>query len=102
MTQVPFAEDHNVVKTRSDDSFRISVLPWRARRDLAVADAHRTHTTDEGPTVGTIPIPNEIMRYISPTVSLGELPGDPLRVRMGGHAQPHQLSTAMLENQKSI
>src|SRR4051794_29382465 len=100
MTQVPFAEDHNMVKAispdRPDDPLCISVLPRRMRRDRAVADPHGTHATDEGWAVGTISIANEITRYISPAVSLGQLPGDPFRGRMGSHAQPHQLSTAML------
>src|SRR5262245_51219683 len=98
MTQMPFAEDNNMVKTippdRSDDPLRISVLPWRASRDRAVADAHGTHTTDERWAVGTIAVTNEITWYLSPCASLGELPSNPFRIRMGGHTQPQQLSTA--------
>src|SRR5262245_29590257 len=106
MTQVPFAEDQNMVKTfppdRSDDALRISVLPWRARRDRTVADAHGAHTPDEGWAVSTITIANKMARCLSPAVGLGQLLGNPFCVRMSGHDQPHQLSTRMLQNQKSI
>src|SRR5262245_21053476 len=99
MTQVPLAEDDNMVKAippdRPDDPLRRPVLPWRASRDRAVADAHGAHTTDEGLAVGTIAVSNEITRCISPAVDLGELLGNPFRVRMGGHTDPEQLSTAM-------
>src|SRR5262249_49304299 len=106
MTQVLFAEHDNVVEAippdRSDHPLRISVLPWRPRRDRAVANAHGAHTPNEGWAVSTIPIANETTRCRSPAVGLGQLLGNPFRGRMGGHAQPHQLSTTMLQNQKSI
>src|SRR5262245_65894589 len=100
MTQVPLAEDDNMVKTippdRPDGPLRIPVLPWRASRDRAVVDAHGAYTTDEGLAVGAIAVSNEKTRCITPAVGLGELLGNPFRVRMGGHTQPPQLSTAML------
>src|SRR5262245_46168324 len=77
MAQVPFAEDHNMVKTippnRSDDPLRISVLPWRMSRDRTIADAPGTHTADEDWPVGTIAVANEIPWHLSPAVGLGQL-----------------------------
>src|SRR6516164_879412 len=44
MAKMPFAKDDHMVKTvapdRADQPLHVSVLPWRARRDRSVSNAH--------------------------------------------------------------
>jgi hypothetical protein len=51
MAQMPFAEHDNMVKTipsdRTDESLRISVLPWRPRRNRSIPDTHCSKPLDD-------------------------------------------------------
>jgi len=92
MTKMLLTEHNNVVKAvppdRTDEPLRVSVLPWRARRDRSVSNAHGSHTPNEGSPIDAIAIADEISRRFLPAIGFGQLLRDPLGVRMGSHAQP--------------
>ena len=51
VAQVPFTEHHDMVETfasdRSDQPLDTTILPWRARRGLPVANAHGLQATGD-------------------------------------------------------
>src|SRR5215204_3618822 len=101
--KMPFPKDDHVVKAipsdRSDEPLRISVLPWRSRRDRSVAYAHGTNAPNEDLSIGRIPVANEILRRLLPAAGFRQLLCDPLRIRMRRHTQPHQLPARMPQDQ---
>src|SRR5262245_12212131 len=106
MAQMPFAEHNNVVKTipsdRTDESLRISVLPWRPRRNRSIPYTHCSKPLDDDIAIDAIPIANGILRRLLPAVRFGQLTGNPMGARTCGHAQPQKLAPGMLQDQKSI
>jgi len=60
MTQMPFAEHDNMVKTipsdRTDQPLRISVLPWRLWRNRPIPYAHCSKPLDDDRAIDAIPI----------------------------------------------
>src|SRR5215469_14557547 len=106
MTKMLFAEHHDMIEAvqadRTNDPLRISILPWRPRRDRSIPYAHRGKAPDEGVAISAISIPNDIPRRFSPTAGFSQLERNPFGVRMGGHAQPQKLSAGMPQDQKSI
>ena len=103
MEKMPFAKDHHMVKTvppdRADQPLHVPVLPWRARRDRSVSNAHSPNTPNEGFPAGTISVANKVSRCILPTDRFGQLLGDPLGARMGCYPQPQKFPARMLEDQ---
>jgi hypothetical protein len=103
---MPLAENNDVVETvpsdRTNEPFRVSVLPGRADRGGSVSYTHRPTAPNKSLTVGRIPVANEIFRCFPPTVGFGQLLCDPLSIRMRRHAQPHQLAASMLQDQKPV
>ena len=106
MVKMPFAEDNDVVKTvspdRLDESLRISILPWRPRRDRPLPYAHCGNAPDEDLAISAISIPDDVPGRFLPAAGFGQLARNPFGGRMGGHAQPQKLSAAMPQDQKSI
>ena len=92
VTQMPFAEDNDMVETfpsdRANQSFRMSILPWRLRRGGPITNAHGAKPPFEYLAVDTIAIADDVPRHRLPAAGLGKLPGDPLGRRMRRHAQP--------------
>jgi hypothetical protein len=64
MTQMPLAKYDDMIKAvppdRTDDPFRASCLPRRARRDRPSANAHRRNAPSEDLAVRRIPVANKI------------------------------------------
>ena len=62
--QVSFPDHHDVVVTfpadRADQSLRTAILPRRSRRDRLVADAQRSHATNEYLAVAGISITDQM------------------------------------------
>jgi hypothetical protein len=106
VAKVPVPEHNDMVKAippdRTDEPLRISVLPWRPRRNRPIPYAHCSETPDEGIAVDAIAIANNISWRLLPAVGLGELTGNPLGTRMRGHTQPQNLTAGMPQDQKSI
>ena len=68
---------------RADQPLHVSVLPWRARWDRSVSNAHSPNTPNEGFPIGRIAVANKVSRRILPTERFGQLLGDPLGARIG-------------------
>jgi len=92
MAQVSFAEDDDMIKTfppdRANQSFSMSILPWRSRCGWPVTNAHRMKTSLEYLAVDTVAIVDDIPRHRFPAAGFGELPGNPFSRRMRRHSQP--------------
>jgi hypothetical protein len=105
MAKMPFAEDNDVVKTvppdRTDEPLRIPVLPWRLSRDRSIPDTHRSEPLDESFAVSPIAIANHISRWFVPTEGFGQLTGNPLGSRVGGHTQPQKFSAGKADERWS-
>ena len=82
-------EDNDMIKTFASDGanqpFRVSVLPWRARRGRSVTNPDSAKTPFEYLAIDAVAIANEISRRTLPAASLCELPGDPFGGRMHRH-----------------
>src|SRR5215204_6822232 len=104
--KMPFAKDDHGVQAlpsdRPDEPLRAPVLPWRPWRNRSIANTHRPYTTDEDLTVGSVSVADQKPWHLPPAIRFSQLLRDPLRVRMGGDAQPQKLSAGMLQNQKHI
>jgi hypothetical protein len=85
MAKVLLAKHNDMVKAippdRTDEPLRISVLPWRPRRNRPIPYAHCSKTSDEGIAIDAIPIANDISWRLLPAVGLGALTGNPLGTR---------------------
>src|SRR5258708_21070604 len=106
MAEMSFAEHNNMVKTippdRTDNPLRISVLPWRPWRDRPIPYAHCAKPLDDNISIDAIPIANDISWRLLPTVSLGQLTGNPMGAWACGHTQPQKLAAGMLPGQKTL
>ena len=87
---------------RANQPFRMPVLPWRARRNWPVTNAHGPKPPGENVAVNRVTIPNQVFGRVFPTASLGDLPCNPFGTRMGRHSQPQDLAPAMPKNQQTI
>ena len=92
VTQMLLAEDDDMVETfppnRANQSFRMSILPWRSRRGGPVTNAHSAKPPFEYLAVDTVTIADDVPWHRLPAAGLGKLPGDPLGRRMRRHVQP--------------
>ena len=92
MAQVSFAEDDDMIKTfpsdRTNQSFRMSILPWRSRRGGPITNAHGAKPLFEYFAIDTVAIAEDVPRHRLPAAGLGKLSGDPFGRRMRRHAQP--------------
>jgi hypothetical protein len=98
MAEMSFAEHNNMVKTipsdRTDEPLRISILPWRLRWDRPISYAHYAKPFEDDIAIDAISIANDVPWRLLPTVSLGQLTGDPIGTRACGHTQPQKLAAA--------
>src|SRR4051794_34803347 len=71
MTQMMLAKHDQVIKAfasdRADQSFGVTVLPWRSRRCRSVANAHRSEAARKCLSVDPVPITDEVLRRALPT-----------------------------------
>jgi len=74
---MPLAKHEDTIKTlpsdRADQPFRAAILPRRARRRWAIANAQRVRASCEDLAIGPVTIANEISRRGLPAQGLGEL-----------------------------
>ena len=70
MAQVSFAEDDDMIKTfppdRTNQSFRMSILPWRSRCGGPVTNPHRVKPPFKYLTVNAVTIAEDIPRHQFP------------------------------------
>ena len=89
MAEMPLAEHNNMVKAipsnRTDEPLRISVLPWRPWRDRSISYAHCAEPFEDDIAIDAISIANDVPWRLLPTVSLGQLTGDPIGTWAYGH-----------------
>src|SRR5258707_15353695 len=101
MSEVPLSEHNNVVKAfpsdRTDQPFGVSILPRGA-----VANAHRSKSSDEDIAIGLIAIANQIVGSPFPAESFRNLICNPFCGRMPCDAEPYDLSSAVPHDQQSI
>src|SRR5882724_7884414 len=80
--QMPLAENENVIQTvapkRSDQPFSIGILPWRARGDGSVTNAHTPCSAPEYLPVSTVIVAHQIARSCVPGKCLHDLSGQPV------------------------
>src|SRR3954452_5130462 len=92
MTQMMLAKHDQVIKAfasdRADQSFGVTVLPWRSRRCRSVANAHRSDSARKCLSVDPVPITGEIVWRALPTTCLRDLLGDPFGTRMRCDGEP--------------
>src|SRR5260370_7796795 len=95
-TQMFLVQDNDVVQTlapdRSDQPFGKAVLPRRGRCNWLVSDAHGTQSARDDSAVDSISISDHIARSAIPRKSLGDLPCNPLRRRVGCDSDPDEIS----------
>ena len=103
---MPFAKYNNMIQAippdRADQTFRISVLPWRSGRSRPITDAHRLKAADENVAVNGIAITDDVSWCCCPTICLGELTCDPLGRWVRGDSQLKDLATTVLQYHQSI
>ncbi len=100
--KMPRTEDQNMIQAvtpqRSNQPFRIWVLPGRTRRYWSVSDPHRPNPSLEDWTVCAVIVAHQIGRCCLPRKGLDNLLRQPLRGRMPGHGKPQQLSSSVADN----
>jgi hypothetical protein len=89
VAKVPLAEHNDMVKAipsdRTDEPFRISVLPWRSWCDRLIPNTHCSEPLDDDIAIDAIPIANDISWRLLPAVGFGQLMGNPMGARACGH-----------------
>ena len=102
MTQMMLATHDQVIKAfasdRADQSFGVTVLPWRSRRCRSVANAYRANAPRKCLAIDTVAITNEIVRHRFPPAGVADLPGDPFRSWRCCDAEQKNSSTVMSKN----
>src|SRR5204862_1470225 len=100
------AENDHMIKTlasdRADQSFGVTVLPWRSRRCRSVANAHRPNAARKCLAVCSIPITEKILRRALPATSLGDLLRDPFGSRVRSNTEPENAPSIVSEDQQSV
>ena len=106
VTEVPLSEHNNVVKAfpsdRTDQPFGVSILPRGAWRRWAVANAHRSNSSDEDIAIGPIAIADQVVGNPFPAEGFRNLICNPFCGRMRCDAEPYDLSSAVPHDQQSI
>ena len=76
---MPLAEDDDIVETfppdRANQSFRMSVLPWRAWRGWPVPNAHGAKPPGKNFTIDRVAIADDVVRRPFPAAGFDELLG---------------------------
>src|SRR6516165_11522963 len=100
------AKHHDMVEylppDRPNQAFGVSVLPGRSRCSWSVANAHRAKPPDECLAISTIAIAKDIFRSSLPAPGLRHLPRNPLGCGACRHAEPHQATPLVPQNQKAV
>src|SRR5215207_2833917 len=106
MTEVPFAKHDNMINAlpsdRTDQPFRISVLPRRSGRGRSISDAHGANTPKQHLAIRSVAVMDKIARSLVPSAGLDQLPGDPFRGRMCRGAQPQNPTPVMPQDEQAV
>src|SRR3954447_23688702 len=104
MTQMMLAKHDQVIKAfasdRADQSFGVTVLPWRSRRCRAVANAHRPNAARKCLAIDPMSIADEVLRRALPAACLGDLPGDPFGGRVRSDTGPQGAPTIVSQDEQ--
>ena len=96
MAQVSFAEDDDMIKTfpsdRTNQSFRMSILPWRSRCGWPVTNPHRVKTPFKYLAVNAVAIADDIPRHRFPATGLRQLPSNPISRRISSRLNDAQFA----------
>ena len=97
-----FAEDYNLVEAFASDGANqplgIPVLPRRSWSNRSIANAHASQALNEDPSVGRVPVPDQVGGGVFPRKRFCKLMCDPFSGRIGGHVHPDQTSPIEPEN----
>jgi hypothetical protein len=89
--QVCLVEDDQMIETvatdRSDQSFHASMLPWIARRNRPISDAHQLDAAPKHLAVAAVAISDEKARSGVPRERVRDLRREPFRGRVAGHRE---------------
>ncbi len=102
MAEVPFAKHNDMIKAfppeRANQPFRIPILPWRARRNWPVTNAHSPKPPGENLAIDPVAIAHDVAWRPFPPAGFGELPGQPFSAGVCRHSQPQELAPAVPKN----
>ena len=100
------AQSHNVINAFATDGanqpFGKAILPWGARRNRLIADAHGPNSSPDNATVDAVAITDQIAWHHVPGEFLGYLLRNPFRRRVGRDIDPHKVSPCQPNNDKGI
>jgi hypothetical protein len=83
---------------RANQPFRIPILPWRARRNWPVTNAHSPKPPGENLAIDPVAIAHDVAWRPFPTAGFGELPGQPFSAGVCRHSEPQELAPAVPKN----
>ncbi len=99
---MPFTQDDDVVEAfttdRSDDPFRVRVLPRGSGGGNGLVDPHGLKPRAEEGTVGPISIPDQVPRRGLPWKRVPDLLRDPQRCGVRGYAEMHDAATLVVQD----
>src|SRR6516165_12031665 len=102
MAEVPFPQHHDMVEAlasdRADQTFNMTVLPRRAWRDRAVANAHGSQSPGDRGAIRGVAVTDEEARCLIPWECFGDLAGDPL----GGWICCHIVQTSCRRSRRRM
>jgi len=106
VTKMPFSQDDDMIEAfpadQADQPFNKSVLPRGAQRRWSITNVHRLKPADEGLTIGSIPIPDQIAGSLFPAASFSDLICDPFCDWMRCDAKPYNPSSTIRHNHQAI
>ena len=99
---MPFTQDDDVVEAftpdRSDDPFRVRVLPRGSGSGKGLVDPHGLKPRAEDSTVGPISIPDQVPRRGLPWKRVPDLLRDPQRCGVRGYAEMHDAAALVVQD----
>src|SRR5258705_10306984 len=94
--QMFLTQDNNVVQAlapdRSDQPFGKAILPRRSWCDRLVPNPHGAQSACDDGTIDAIPVPDHVTRSLIPGKCFCYLACNPIRCRVGCHADPDDIS----------
>jgi len=101
-TQIRFAEHQDVVEAfapdRANEPLDLSVLPGRACRSWTIAYTHRMNAPGVRRPERTVAVTDQMTRRFAPGKGFGQLACDPFCGRIGGHGDPRQPPSGVVED----
>src|SRR4051812_47468582 len=87
---------------RTNQPFRISVLPRRSGRGRSISDAHGANTPKEYLAIGPIAVTHQVFWTRLPSAGFSELPCNPFRGRIPCSPQPQNLASVMPQYEQTV